>query len=141
MGIKIKGLKSLLTKLDALPQDIDKSIEIILQDNARQLEFNAKRFAPVRFGDLRRSIQAAKNGELSWRVYVSASYGPYMEFGTGGLVQVPPELAEIAIQFKGKGIKKIDLRPQPYLYPAFEIQRDLYVRDMRDLLERETKRI
>lgn len=141
MGIEIKGLDKLLKDLDNLPQVLENEIELIIEDNSRQLARSAQRFAPVDTGELRQSIKAAKNEDLSWRVVVLAKHGPYIEFGTGGLVRVPEELVDLALQFKGRGVKKIDLRPQPFLYPAFELQRDIYVQDLKDLLERETKRI
>lgn len=137
----IEGLDKLLRQLKELPQNLEQEIEEIVEDNTRQLARSAKRFAPVNFGFLRNSIRVAKNTDLEWRVVVLAKYGPYIEFGTGGLVRVPDELRDLALQFKGRGVKKVDIRPQPYLYPAFELQRDQYIRDLRDLLESEIGKI
>ena len=139
----IEGLDELLRKLKGLPQNLEKEIEEIVEDNTRQLARSAKRFAgaSVDLGFLRNSIRVAKNGKLEWRVVVLAKYGPYIEFGTGGLVRVPDELKELALQFKGRGVKKIDIRPQPYLYPAFELQRDQFIKDIKDLLESETGKL
>ena len=50
----------------------------------------------------------------------NAHYAPYIEFGTGGLVDVPAGLEDYAIQFKGAGIKQVNLTPRPYLFPAFK---------------------
>ena len=137
----IKGLDDLLKQLSKLPQDIEKDMGRIIEDNSRQLERSAKRFAPVDTGKLRQSIKAAKNTDLNWRVVVLAKYGAYIEFGTGGLVRVPEELEALAIQFKGKGIRKVNIKPQPYLYPAFELQRDVYINDLKDLLDRKIKEL
>ncbi len=137
----IKGLEKLLKDLDKFPKEIEAKLEGVLEDNARQVERSAKRNAPVDTGKLRQSIIAAKNGELSWRIYVSAKYGAYMEFGTGGLVKVPPELQDLAIQFKGKGVKRIDLRPRPYLYPAFDLQRGQLLKDIEQLLTQELNKV
>ena len=57
-----------------------------------------------------------------------------MEFGTGGLVSVPTELQDEAIKFKGRGIKKINIRPRPYLYPAFISQKNQVIKDLESLL-------
>lgn len=141
MGVKIKGLKKVLVALDRLPQVLENEINLIIEDNARQMSRSAQRFAPYDTGELKRSIKAARNGDMAWRVVVLAKHGPYMEFGTGGLVRVPDELLDVAILYKGRGVKNIDLRPQPYLYPAFELQRDQYVKDLKDLLEQESKKI
>jgi hypothetical protein len=56
-------------------------------------------------GTLRNSIfldfDYQKN-KLTYKVGASASYAPYIEFGTGGSVKVSPEYANYALQFKGK---------------------------------------
>jgi len=43
-----------------------------------------------------------------------------MEFGTGGLVDVPSGLEDYAMKFKGAGIKQVNLFPRPFLIPAFK---------------------
>lgn len=137
----IKGLDKLLKDLEDLPVNLEKEMNVILADNSRQLARSAIRFAPYDFGKLKQSIRAVKGEDLSWKVVVMAKYGAYMEFGTGGLVRVPEEMQEMAIQFLGKGVRQVNLKPQPYLYPAFELQRDQYINDLQDLLDREIKRI
>ena len=42
-----------------------------------------------------------------------------MEFGTGALVNVPAGLEDYAIQFKGKGIKQVNLPARPFLFNSF----------------------
>lgn len=140
----IKNLDKVLKALNRLPQNLDREMEIILQDNATSMERSAKRFAPVGQlfgGTLRQSITSFRAGKLDWRFKVSAPYWAYVEFGTGGLVLVPPELYDIAIKFKGKGLKKIDLRPRPFVYPALVLQRKQYFEDLENLLNRELKKI
>lgn len=61
--------------------------------------------------------QQGINAEVGDRI----KYAPYVEFGTGGLVNVPKGLEDYAIQFKGKGIKQVNLPPRPFLFnSAFE---------------------
>lgn len=145
MSETVKGLAATLKKLDALGKNLDNEVENIVEDNAREMERKAWRFAPIDTGKLRQSIRAYKVGDLTWRVGANttglAPYAPYIEFGTGGLVSVPAELRDVAIKFKGRGVKKINLRPRPYLYPAFVAQRRQYLEDLEALLERETKNI
>jgi hypothetical protein len=69
-----------------------------------------------------------------------APYSAYVEFGTGGLVNVPLELKQYALRFKGKGVKQINMQPQPYLYPAFVKGRKQYEKDLKTLLNRLTKK-
>ena len=89
----------------------------------------AMRLAPVNFGFLRASIGTNATGAgMSAEVWaggagkgVNVHYAPYVEFGTGKGVSVPNELAEYAIQFKGKGIRKVNNRAQPYFFPAVKL--------------------
>lgn len=80
----------------------------------------AKMFAPVNFGFLRSSIMKINN-KLSGSVYVNASYAPYKEFGTGNMVVAPSDVRDYAMTFKGKGIRKVNQRAQPYLFPAVRL--------------------
>lgn len=89
----------------------------------------AMRLAPVNFGFLRASVGTNATGAgMSAEVWAGGSgkgvnvhYAPYVEFGTGKGVSVPNELAEYAIQFKGKGIRKVNNRAQPYFFPAVKL--------------------
>jgi hypothetical protein len=59
---------------------------------------------------------------ISWhsiRMYANAPYAAFLEFGTGGSVSVPDGWQDLAIKFKGKGKKRINLRARPHLIPAF----------------------
>ena len=141
----IKGLDKLLKDLQALGPDGVSVIEETTELIARDIEVDAKQLAPKDTGKLAQGIKALKVDKLNWKVYANATglapYSAYMEFGTGGLVDVPAELAEMAIKFKGKGIKKIDLRPQPFLYPAFVKGRKNYVKELETELKALTKKI
>ena len=57
------------------------------------------------------------------------------------MVKVPSELKEVAIQFKGKGVKEVNLPARPFLYPAFVKGRQQFLEDLEDLLKKETKKI
>lgn len=68
----------------------------LVRKTALQIETDAKLRAPVDTGFLRASIQTEVVDELTSRVFVGASYGIYVEYGT------------------------TKSRPQPYLTPAIE---------------------
>jgi HK97 gp10 family phage protein len=142
---EIKGLNKLLKDLQNLGVEGQRAIAETTGANAKEIEANAKTYAPIDTGKLRQSISSFEKDKLTWIIRANATgnapYAAYMEFGTGGLVEVPDELKEIAIRFKGKGVKKIDLRPQPYLYPAFVKGRLQYIKDLKEDLKRLTKKI
>lgn len=64
---------------------------------------------------------------LGWhtiRMYANAPYAPFLEFGTGGLVDVPSGWQDVAIEFKGEGKRQINLPARPHLIPAFYKAKD-----------------
>jgi len=137
--MEIKGLNSVLANIRKYGKEAEKDIEGVTELVARNIEKNAKNYAPANFGKLGQSIQAIKDTPLNWKVEaggVIAPYAPFVEFGTGGLVQVPNELKDQAIKFKGKGIKQVNLRARPYLYPALLQGRTEYLEKLKKVLEK-----
>jgi HK97 gp10 family phage protein len=123
-----------------------KDVELFVIDQTeltgRNIESDAKRLAPVNKakniigGSLKQQITyKLSNGGLGARIFANAPYSAYVEFGTGGLVNVPSELKELAILFKGKGVKQINIRPQPFLYPAFTLNRQKYIASLQKKLQ------
>jgi hypothetical protein len=115
----IRGLERALDILRFSANEIPKKLKDQRRQSARAILNEAKKNAPKLTGKLRNSGIVEEPNEATSRITFNADYAPYMEFGTGGLVDVPPGWEELAIQFKGKGKKKINLKAQPYLIPAF----------------------
>lgn len=137
--MEIKGLNSVLSNLRKYGKEAQKDVEAVTEQMARKIEGYAKTNAPTDFGKLGQSIQAVKENDLTWNIEaggVLAPYAPFVEFGTGGLVEVPNELKEMAIKFKGAGIKEVNLRPQPFLYPALVRGRGEYVEKLNKVLDK-----
>lgn len=146
-SIHIKNLNKVLKRLDDFGDVAKKQVDVITEQNARELELNAKRLVRAQGvidqGKLLQNIKAIKVGDVdsksvNWKVFANAfgnaPYSAYHEFGTGGMVSVPAELKEMAILFKGKGIRRVDIRPRPFMYPSLVRQRVIYVQDLNDLL-------
>ena len=144
-GIHIQGLDNLIKDLQAFGVEGEKMVSQLTESNAREIEATAKQIAPYDLGTLRQNIKAIAVDKLNWKVYANAfgtaPYSAYQEFGTGGLVDVPPELAEMAIRFKGKGVKKVNIPPRPFLYPAFVVGREDYYQDLKKGLNELTKKV
>ena len=140
----LKGLKNVLSDLKKFGKEAEIEIHEITADNATLIAVDAIQKAPVDLGKLRQGIKAIELGKSDFKIMANATglapYSAYIEFGTGKSVQVPTELKEIAILFKGKGVKEINLQPQPYLYPAFVKGRKKYLQDLKDLLEHLTNK-
>ena len=120
---KIEGLDALIQRLGKLSPKIAKEVALEVNASALAIQSKAKRDVKVDNSTLRSSIQLKEvniGNKIVYTVGSALKYAPYVEFGTGGLVNVPAGYESFAIKFKGKGIRKINLRARPYLIPAFE---------------------
>jgi HK97 gp10 family phage protein len=136
---EIKGVNSVIADLRKYGKEAEKDIQGVTELVARNIEKNAKQSASANFGKLGQSIQAVKINDYNWSVEaggILAPYAPFVEFGTGGLVQVPDELKQQAIKFKGKGIRQVNLRARPYLYPALLRGRAEYLDKLKKVLSK-----
>ena len=110
----------------------------IVQLTAQQVEDKAKQLAPIDNGTLRQSISSALNIEnkgMSAIVVANQPYSAYHEFGTGGLVDVPEGWGEMAMQFKGKGIRQINIMPRPFMYPSYLYGKSIFNKDIKEALK------
>ena len=132
---KISCTNALLKKFDKFGKAGEKEVEALTRLAANEIEAEAKRLAPVDLGKLRQGIRAEEITKKSWTVTAYEKYSAFMEFGTGGLVSIPKGWEAMAAQFRGRGIKKINLTPQPFLYPAFKKGGKMYRKDLKKSLE------
>ena len=100
-------------------KEVQKTMENEILRTTEAVADEARTNARRDLGFLVNSITDEVDG-LEGLVRVRANYSPYVEFGTGALVDVPAGLEEYAIQFKGAGIKQVNLPPRPFLYPAWK---------------------
>lgn len=138
----VKGLNAVISDLRKYGKEAEKDIEGVTEQVARNIEKYAKQNVNAKatdLGKLGQSIKAVKENQYNWTIEaggILAPYAPFVEFGTGGLVEVPNELKEMAIKFKGKGIKKVNLRARPYLYPALLQGRTEYLDKLKKVLSK-----
>lgn len=81
---------------------------------------SAKNMVVVDTGRLRNSISLKKDQFLSYYLVAQTNYAAYVEFGTGTGFIPPenPEWTKLASQFKGAGVKQVNLLPRPYMRPS-----------------------
>ena len=120
MGIRVKKNKAIFNDFG---KRTEKELITELRKSAERIEAGYKAGVPVDTGSLKSSIntQESERG-LVQMIGSNKEYAPYVEFGTGGLVDVPAGLEEYAIQFKGAGIKEVNLPARPALYPTARVQ-------------------
>lgn len=139
--LNVKNIKNVETALKRYGKDAVRDIGAVTKINAQEIEGNAKSFAPVNDSFLRSGIKAEQQKTpLVWRVTAYMPYSAFMEFGTGALVDIKEGWGEMASWFKGKGIKKVNINPRPFMYPAFVIGRKQYIKDIKDSLKHLNKK-
>lgn len=119
---QIKGFDETIRALRKFGKDADDAIEGVIESNAFAIQKRAKELVPKDTGKLQQSIIAKEIEPMHWRVEAGgafAPYAPYIEFGTGGLVDVPVEFKDEAWLAKGKGIKQVNIFPQPFMHPSY----------------------
>ena len=137
ISFKIEGLDALVKRLGKLSPKIAKEVAMEVNASALAIQSKAKRDVVVDNGTLRNSIQLKEvniGNKIVYTVGSALKYAPYVEFGTGGEVNVPAGYESFAIQFKGKGIRKINLRARPYLIPAFETEIPILRKNIKNVI-------
>ncbi len=129
MNVNLKidqsDLNKLKNKLDKMRAFESKTLSNELGKTGMEIVRLAKRSAPVDNGALKQSISAQRSGK-SINVVAAAHYAPYVEFGTGGRVDLT-DMTQLGIpqsyaaQFKGKGIRDINLPARPFFFSSARI--------------------
>ena len=138
ISFKIEGLDALIKRLGKLSPEIAKEVAMEINASALAIQSKARKDVVVDNGILRNSIQLKeinKGDKIIYTVGSALKYAPYVEFGTGGTVNVPAGYEDFAIQFKGKGIRKINLKPRPYLIPAFESEIPILRKNIQNVIK------
>lgn len=122
--VSVTGNKAALKNIDSRIKGMSEAVQdaITLSTNDIYEEADAKISAITDLGGLKaglnKDVLYEKNVTIG-EVEVRKNYAAYVEFGTGTLVDVPAGLEEYAMQYKGKGIKQVNLPARPFLFPAF----------------------
>jgi HK97 gp10 family phage protein len=135
----VRGVNNAISQIRNLGQQAIRDMEAVTEQTARDIELKAKTLAPTDLGKLGQSIRAEKVTAKRWKIVAGgliAPYAPFVEFGTGRMVQVPEEWKEIAIKFKGAGIKEVNLPARPYMYPAYIEGRNKYLERLKAIVRR-----
>lgn len=135
--MRIEGLEEVLDRLDSL---IDEStLEAALGQACALVEATAKQKAPKDTGELRRSITSKvemQGDDWVGVVYTPLEYAPYVEYGTG-LFAKEGGRADVPWSYqndKGEWISTSGQKPQPYLRPALDENREEILRILAEVI-------
>lgn len=124
MSINKNDLGNLNRKLNKLKRESETGFDMALRDTAKKMEEIAKSRVVVDTGKLKQSISSRKITG-GYEFTASKKYAPYIEFGTGGYVDVSDaaELglspADIKSTFQGK--RQGNMQPQPFFFSSARI--------------------
>jgi hypothetical protein len=116
--------------LSSQTDEVKKECRVVVADVTHEFVTNAKHKVNVYkrlsgkggpHGRLMSSIRPTftKDG-LSSLVVADTDYAAYQEFGTGDLVSIEPGYEDVAMEYKGKGIRKVNVPPKSYFFSNFE---------------------
>ena len=145
MAAKI-NISKLLSQISAFGHDANRLAVAVTNETAQgmvtQAQLRVTSNNSIDKGQLRLSIgkTTARVGYNRSFFFSNAPYAAYVEFGTGGTVSIPKGFEEMASKFKGKGIRKINLKPRPFFIPSYLEGIQQYPKELRKVLEVETRK-
>ena len=137
MNIRLEGMDEVLESLDSLIEE--STLEAALGKACAVVEAAAKQKAPKDTGELRRSITSKvelQGDEMVGVVYTPLEYAPYVEYGTG-LFAVEGGRADVPWSYqndKGEWISTSGQKPQPYMRPALDENREEIMRILAEVI-------
>lgn len=140
VAFEAQGIKALINGIGKLEQNLVAELDQELQASSLTIARDAKRNVPKDTGSLSNAISSNKLGVMDYEDVAQKEYAPYVEFGTGALVDVPEGLEDYAIQFKGTGKRQVNLPARPFLFPAYEEERKKLIDRLKKVLLNNAKR-
>lgn len=133
-GVNLTGIKEVENALKVMDKHLRQDVGNEINASALTIMSSAKRMAPIDLGFLRGQISIEPVNDLTYEVEAKAKYSAYIEFGTGGEVRIPSGYESLAILFKGRGLRTVNIRPQPFLIPSFETEKPKLIDRLKKLL-------
>ena len=99
-SLDISGVKQINDAIKRIDEKATKGLSDELATSVLNIQKSAIRLAPGDLGRLRGSIKFDISNALFKSVFSNVNYAPYIEFGTGRKVIVPPKYQEFAAQYK-----------------------------------------
>jgi HK97 gp10 family phage protein len=139
--MKLKGTSKVLNRLKRASSEATLQTKSAVVRNTDGIFKDALSDVPVDMGYLRSSgIPSYTDNQLKGTVSfggASAPYAPYVEFGTGKAAIIPQGFSDFAMEFyvNGEG----NMKPQPYLIPAFIKYKKIFLKDLRKIAKNISK--
>jgi len=135
---EIKGLKELQAKINKMPKALVEEIDGELESSCQNIVLRAKQDTRVGKGGIRQGIAFA-GSNMNYTIVSTKNYSAYHDFGTGNQVQIPAEVSSYASQFKGRGIRKVNIKPKPFFFSNFFLERPKLLKNISNIIKRLTE--
>ncbi len=138
--MKIRGLDSLMAKLDALGGDAKATLTRAIDDCGQFVKDDARLRCPEDTGDLRQSIDKetkVSGDRISSTVGTSMDYAGYVELGTGQKGEATNTNPNIDASYRQDWTGQ---PAQPYLYPALKDNEDQLAEKIKKDLKKDIRR-
>ena len=136
LRLDISGMDGLKKAIESKQKDLVEGINNEMNAGVKDINDKQIVYTPVNHGRLKGANDFNIDKPLTKILYNNVEYAPYVEFGTGGLVKIPKGLEDIAIQYKGKGIKKVNLRARPFFFRAYFEEYPKMIKRIKKLLSK-----
>lgn len=124
----IKDLEKYLKRVTKqIPQQIDKT--------GLRIRTLASAKAPIDKNRLKPSITYARAKPFEGKVFTRVAYAGFQEFGIGAGLNIPQGAEKAAQEYKGKGLRKVNMRAQPFMFPAAESYRKEFIQQITRILK------
>ena len=134
--ISTTGFKSLEKRLEKMSKEAVEEVSNVVDNHVFAINKEQITLTRVDTGYLKRSNDFDVKDKKYKEIFNNANYAAFIEFGTGNMVKVPTELAEYARQFKGKGIRNVNLPARPFFFAPFFKRRQQILRDIVKVLQK-----
>jgi HK97 gp10 family phage protein len=129
MNVKInrEDLARLNQKLEGLKRVAKDQLSTQLTKTAADVIDLSTDRVPVDTGKLKQSGYFGAKGKGKVEVGYNKAYAPYQEFGTGRYINTKEakmlgfSASDIKRLFEGKGVRQVDIKPQPFFFPSVRI--------------------
>lgn len=99
--MSVTGLPELLAKFADLGVQGERMASAVVNSVGDLIVADAKQNAPADLGKIRQGIIKEQLSQFQVMIAATAPESVFQEFGTGGKVDVPEEMADVASQFQG----------------------------------------
>ena len=118
IDVQLIGLQQIQSEISRIRRDFPIKADTEIKKAGIEMRNLAIKRVPVDKGILKSQIRMYP-GKNETAVTAETLYAPFVEWGTGELVDVPSDLKDYAITFKGKTGRIINREPKPFFFNSF----------------------